>query len=122
MLLVRDGSVRLGELIHQNVSQASYLAELVTETPELELCDPVPLKIVCFRYVGAPEEQHADLDGLNRRILAELHDEGMAAPSHTNFDGRFLIRAAITNHRSCRDDFDLLVREVVERGRRLACS
>ena len=31
-------------------------------------------------------------------------------------DGKFAIRVAITNHRSRREDFDLLVRAVVETG------
>ena len=30
------------------------------------------------------------------------------------------MRVAIVNHRSRREDFDLLVREVLERGRKLA--
>ena len=32
---------------------------------------------------------------------------------------RLAIRASITNHRTRRDDLELLVREVVERGRKL---
>ena len=35
-------------------------------------------------------------------------------PSQTLLDGRFAIRVAMTNHRSRREDFDLLVKSVVD--------
>ena len=44
----------------------------------------------------------------------------MAAPSYTRIGGRYALRAAITNHRSRREDFDVLVEEVLRQGRRLA--
>jgi len=43
----------------------------------------------------------------------------VALPSHTVLDGRFAIRVANTNQRSRREDFDLLVRTVVEIGDRV---
>ncbi len=119
MTIKEHGSTRLGELIHQNVRQASYLAGLVDAAPELERCGPVPLNIVCFRYVGKPGARRSDPDQLNRKLLAELHESGIAAPSHTVLEGHFLMRVAITNHRSRLEDFDLLVREVLKRGQQL---
>jgi len=102
-------------LIEQNVAQARYLAELIAAQPRLELLAPVPLNVVCFRYVArglAP----AALDDLNREVLMRVHESGVAVPSHTVIGGRFALRVAITNHRSRREDFDLLVRSVVEIG------
>ena len=77
---------------------------------------PVPLNLVNFRYVNSSA---TDLDALNREILAELQERGIAAPSGTVIRGKFAIRVAITNHRSRDDDFDLLVRSVVDIGREL---
>jgi len=57
---------------------------------------------------------------VNREILMRLQEQGIAAPSSTVLDGRFAIRAAITNHRSTRADFDMLVRAVLEIGREVA--
>jgi hypothetical protein len=37
----------------------------------------------------------------------------------TKLRGKYCLRAAITNHRSRREDFDLLIREVVSLGRAL---
>lgn len=109
------GVAAFGRLIEQNVAQARYLAELVSTTPDLELLAPVPLNIVCFRYApaGVPEER---LDDINEEILIQLQERGIAVPSGTRLHGRFAIRVANTNHRSRREDFELLVAKVVELG------
>ena len=120
MSLKEHGADRYGEQIEQNVDQAHYLASLIERHPELELAAPVPLNVVCFRYV--PRDQtRADRDGnaVNREILMRLQEQGIAAPSSTVLDGRFAIRAAITNHRSTRADFDALVEAVAAIGREI---
>ena len=45
-----------------------------------------------------------------------IQERGIAVPSHTQVRGRFTLRVCICNHRSRREDFDLLVREVVSIG------
>lgn len=96
-------------VVEQNVDQARYLASLVERSPNLELAADVPLNIVCFRYAGADDVQ-------NKEILMRLQESGVAVPSGTLLDGRFAIRVAISNHRSRREDFDLLVKTVEEIG------
>ena len=46
-----------------------------------------------------------------------IQERGIAVPSGTVLRGKFALRVAITNHRSKREDFDLLVEKVVEIGR-----
>jgi len=103
------------QLIEQNVRQAHYLAGLVTKHPRLELLAPAPLNVVCFRFTvpGATEQR---LNEINKEILLRIQESGLAIPSHTMLEGKFAIRAAVTNHRSRREDFDLLARAVVETG------
>ncbi|MGH9555715.1 MAG: hypothetical protein ACRD2Y_07820 [Terriglobales bacterium] len=74
---------------------------------------------MCFRFAveGAAE---AALNRLNQDLLATLQESGVAAPSSTMLQGKFAIRVAITNHRSRREDFDVLVREAIRQGRELA--
>src|SRR6266705_359453 len=103
------------QLIHQNVHQAHYLAGLVTKHPRLELLAPAPLNVVCFRLV-VPGADDAALNVLNKEILLRIQESGLAIPSQTMLNGKFAIRVAITNHRSRREDFDLLVRAVVDTG------
>lgn len=110
------GLDRFGRLVAQNIDQARYLQERVEATPELELLAPVPLNVVNFRYRAAGLDGEA-LNALNARILVALQERGIAAPSSTQLKGRFAIRAAITNHRSRREDFDALVAGVLALGR-----
>ena len=116
MGLKAEGTDKLGRLVQQNVDQAAYLAARVDEAPGLERLAPAPLNVVCFRYAG---EGRVDLDAVNRALLVRLHEDGIAVPSHTLIDGRFTLRVAIVNHRTRREDLDLLVRETVRLGREL---
>lgn len=61
----------------------------------------------------------AALNSLNEEVLVELHESGIAVPTGTTLNGKYCLRAAVTNHRSRREDFDLLVREVIRAGRAL---
>jgi glutamate/tyrosine decarboxylase-like PLP-dependent enzyme len=100
------------------VRQAAHLVDLVTAHPRLELLAPAPLNVVCFRYT-VPGADDAELNRLNQEILLRVQESGLAVPSHTLLAGRFAIRVAITNHRTRREDFDLLVRAVVDTGETL---
>jgi aromatic-L-amino-acid decarboxylase len=117
MMFRATGVDLLGQHIARNVRQARYLEGLVKARPELELLAPVPLNIVNFRFTrpGADDEM---LNTLNRRILADLQEEGIAVPSGTMIKGRYAIRVAISNHRSRDDDFEALVDAVVRIGKR----
>lgn len=119
MSLKEHGTDRYGEQIEQNVAQARYLARLIAVQPELELAAPVPLNIVCFRYVG-DRSAAVDWDSVNREVLMRIQERGIAAPSSTVLDGKFAIRAAITNHRSTRPDFDMLVDATLAIGREVS--
>jgi glutamate/tyrosine decarboxylase-like PLP-dependent enzyme len=119
MSLKEHGIRKYGRLIQQNIDQARYLAELIAASPELELAAPVPLNVVCFRYIRPGLDDPA-LDALNKQILVELQEQGIAAPSGTIIGGRYVLHVAHTNHRSRREDFDILVREVIRIGKELA--
>jgi len=119
MSLKEHGSRKYGRLIQQNIDQARYLAELIETSPELTLEAPVPLNIVCFRYTRHGLGDTA-LDALNKEIIVELQEQGIAVLSGTTIRGKYVLRAAHTNHRSRREDFELLVREVIRIGGELA--
>jgi aromatic-L-amino-acid decarboxylase len=119
MALKEHGTDKFGRVIQQNIDQARYLAGLVEATPELEPALPVALNIVCFRYVR-PGLDDAALDDLNKRIELELQERGIAVPSVSTVRGRTYLHVAVANHRSRREDFDILVREVVRLGGELA--
>jgi len=105
-------------LIEQNVYQARYCAGLIEAHEDLELVAPAPLNVVCFRF--APKHGPRDkLNLINEEILLRIQESGLAVPSGTVIGDTFALRIAITNHRSRREDFDLLVRTVSKIGRAL---
>ena len=119
MSIKEHGMRKYGRLIQQNIDQAAYFADLIERTSELELMAPVPLNVVCFRYKRDVMDDSA-LDGLNRKILVELQEQGIAAPSGTTIRERYVLHVAVTNHRSSREDFDLLVTETLRIANELA--
>jgi aromatic-L-amino-acid decarboxylase len=118
MALKEHGTEKFARVIQQNIDQARYLEGLVAAAPELEQALPAQLNIVCFRYVHAGRDDAA-LDQLNKEIELELQERGIAVPSVSTVNGRKYLHVAVANHRSRREDFDLLVREVVRLGREL---
>jgi aromatic-L-amino-acid/L-tryptophan decarboxylase len=121
MSLQEHGADRYGRLIAQNIAQARHLAALVDAAPELERLAPVPLNIVCFRFVGTGAAGGAarDLDEFNRELLIRIHESGVAVPSSVTLHGQAGIRVCITNQRTRREDLELLVTETIRMGREL---
>lgn len=115
--LKEHGIKRIAEKVDDNCRQAAYLGELVQAHPDLELSAPVSLNICCFRFV-APERSVEELNKLNSEIVMDLQESGVAAPSTTKLGGVSSIRVNITNHRTKLADMDLLVKAVVELGRK----
>jgi glutamate/tyrosine decarboxylase-like PLP-dependent enzyme len=115
MTLKEHGFEKFGRLVSQNVRQARYLGGLVEAEQRLELMAPVALNVVPFRFAPPDLDPEAS-DGVNRELLMRIQEQGIAVPSHTRVNGRFTIRVCICNHRSRREDFDLLLRETVRIG------
>jgi len=118
MCLKAYGVERFAALIEQNVDQAQYLASLVSKSSCLELVAPVPMNIVCFRYVsdGLPA---LALNSLNEEILFRVQERGLAVPSSTVIGGKFCLRACFVNHRTTMSDVDALVGDVEAIGREI---
>ncbi len=115
-LLKEQGVENYRKLIEQNIHQAKYLASIIEKHPELEICAPVSLNIVCFRYMF-PKCTEEKQNELNMQLVGRLHNSGIAVPSYTVLQGKFVIRVSITNHRSRKEDFDLLIETVLIIGK-----
>src|SRR5215471_9536613 len=71
------GTERIGRAISRSCALAQYLKSRVAAEERLKLLAPVELNIVCFRY------RCPDADRVNARIVADLHESGIVAPSTT---------------------------------------
>jgi aromatic-L-amino-acid decarboxylase len=121
MSIKEHGLDRLGRMMARNVEQAHYLGQLIENEQNMELLAPIGLNIVCFRYnPGGLDDE--TLNALNKEILIQLQEQGICAPSYTTLNGRYCLRAAIANHRSIQDDFDVLVGETVRIGQKLTAQ
>jgi len=118
MSLKEHGLDKYAAMIAQNIDQAFYLGELVKKDRFLELMTPVTMNIVCYRYNpgGLDDDQ---LNSLNKELLMRMHELGIAAPSSTMLDGKYAIRAAITNHRTRRKHLDEMITGTIEIGNTL---
>lgn len=101
--LKAHGTDALGAAMARCCRVARHLAARVEAEPRLELLAPVALNIVCFHRPGED----------SARIVADLHEAGLAAPSTTTIDGTLAIRAAIVNHRTREVDVDRMVDAVL---------
>ena len=115
MSIKEHGLNKYAQLIAQNITQAHYLGELVKSTPNLELAAEVTMNIACFRY-NPGSLTDAQLNIINKEILMLLHESGVSAPSFTILQGRYVIRACITNHRTTKSHLDELITRVVSIG------
>lgn len=121
MALKEHGAHKFAQLIRQNINQAQYLAQAVEASPQLELAAPAILNVVCYRYFKRGVKP-ATLDAVNRDIVVELQEQGIAVPSMTTLKGKRYIHVAITNHRTRRKDLECLVNESVRLGDQLIQS
>lgn len=121
MSLKAYGVTAHADLILQNVGQARALAAMVDAHPELELLAPVPLNIVCFRYLGDAADDGRS-NQVNRELLLRIQESGVAVPSSTVLDGRFALRCCFVNHRTRAADLGMLVEAVVLLGRAIAAE
>jgi glutamate/tyrosine decarboxylase-like PLP-dependent enzyme len=98
------GADRIGACIEHTCRLARHLEQRLIEQSDLfELAAPVGLNIVCFGL-------RASTDGeLNKAVVIDLQERGIAAPSTTIIGGRAVIRAAIVNHRTTEADIDTLM-------------
>ena len=112
------GAQAFREAIAEDLRLALHLALRIDERDELELLAPVNLSAVCFRYVrdGKSEEE---LNALNAEIVKRSQREGRVFFSNANINGKFALRACITNHRSSEKDVEAVIAETIRIAREL---
>lgn len=115
MTIEEHGVAKFGRLIDQDLTHARYLTDRIEALPDLDLCFPTAINIVCFRYDPGGLAEPA-LKCLNTEIMVRMQEAGIAAVSDTTVQGRHCLRAAINNHRTTRADLDTLVAEVARQG------
>ena len=107
------GARRLAAAIGEDIRLAAHLAALVAAADDFELLAGPGLSICCFRHAPTHVDERA-LDAHNERILQALQRDGRVYLSNATVDGRFALRACITNFRTTRTDVERVLTVVRE--------
>ena len=114
------GVAGMQERLRTHIALAQELATWVEAEPGWSVVAPHPLSVVCFRYespaaAGDPERG----DALNLAVMDAVNATGEVFLSSTRLRGRLVLRIAIGNERTTRQDvrlaWDLLRREASAR-------
>lgn len=98
----RFGRQGVMEALRAHIGWAQELAGWIDGDARFERMAPAPFSVVCFRLRAGDEE--------NRRLLERINAGGKFFLSHTELGGRYVLRVAIGNLGTTRED----VREVWE--------
>ncbi|MGH2916742.1 MAG: pyridoxal phosphate-dependent decarboxylase family protein [Solirubrobacteraceae bacterium] len=101
------GRSGLQDHIRRGVALARLFEGWVADEPGWEVCAPRHFSLVCFRLTADDER--------NRELLARVNASGEMFISHAVLGGRYVLRLAIGQQRTCEDDlriaWDVLRRE-----------
>ena len=104
------GREGIAQVLREHIGMARELSARITRDARFELAAPTLFSLVCFRYRGSDED--------NLRILDQLNASGFAFLSSTRLNGQLVLRLAIGNLGTRRED----VEETWERISSLASS
>jgi aromatic-L-amino-acid decarboxylase len=103
------GREGLQAILRSHINMAKEFASWVEQDSRFEISAPVPFSTVCFRYKGSDDE--------NRALLERVNANGKVFISHTTLGGKIVLRVAIGNLGTRREDVRSaweLIRELAE--------
>jgi aromatic-L-amino-acid decarboxylase len=114
--VLRTYGVRgMQERLRGHIALAQELAGWIAAEPGWEIAAPHPLSVVCFRHVPPAMPDPAAVDAHNLAVMDAVNAGGEVFLSSTRLYGRVVLRIAIGNERTTRDDvalaWELLRRE-----------
>lgn len=85
-------------LIRNHIELAKEFAEWVRADDRFEVCAPVDFSLVCFRLRASDEA--------NQALLEAINSSGLAFLSHASVKGRLVLRLAVGNYQTTRQDVE----------------
>lgn len=90
------GREGIESLLRNHIEWAQEFAVMVDASPRFERVAPAPFSVVCFRLKGSDEQ--------NRKLLERVNATGEVFLSHTALNGQYVLRIAIGNLGTTRED------------------
>jgi len=97
----------LQERLRRHIALAQELAGWIAAEPGWEIAAPHPLSVVCFRHLPPGTTDPAAVDAHNLAVLEAVNAGGEVFLSSTRLYGRVVLRIAIGNERTTREDVAL---------------
>jgi aromatic-L-amino-acid/L-tryptophan decarboxylase len=92
--------------IDRALDLAEHAAELIRQSPALELLAPPSLGILCFRRLFREAADEDQLAELNRRLMAALEATGFALVTSTRLRDHYALRMCVLNHTTRVEDVE----------------
>lgn len=109
------GRDKLGKMIDRTIALAAHAAQIIRNTPQLELMAEPQLSTVMFRYI--PCAANVDADSLNNRIRRQLFELGQAVIGHTRVHNCQCLKFTCMNPAVSDVEMEDLVKTILELGR-----
>ena len=122
MAIKEHGIETFGRLIDQNIAQAQFLTRLIERRAASGTGRAHRRSTSSASATIRRNPTGSLLKALNTEIMIRLQEQGMAVISDTTIHGEHCLRVAINNHRTVRDDLQMLVRETVKLGNAIAAG
>ncbi len=90
----------LQDILRRHIEYGQWLKEKVLSTKNFELLAPVPLNLVCFRYVPDEITDEKKLDEVNANLLNALNSSGRILLTQTRLNNKYAIRFVAGNERT----------------------
>ena len=101
----------LQRYIRGHVHLAQEFASWIEDHADFQIMAPVPLNLVCFRYIGSDE--------INEMILNSLNQNGSLYLTHTKLNGYYTIRICIGQPQTTREHIKHAWKMIKETAKKL---
>ncbi len=99
MTLKAYGADRLTETIGKDLANAAHLKDILDRSEHFKVMAPVPLSIVCFRYIHEALDEK-ETDEMNRKLAHAIEQDGRIFLTATKVKGKTALRACFINPRT----------------------
>ena len=79
----------------EHISSARIFADKLKNDGRFEILAPVPLNLICFRYLANGEKSKEQLNEINKLLEKSINDSGKAYITHTKLNGKYTLRMCI---------------------------
>jgi len=111
------GRAKLAAMIDCTIELATHAAEVIRNSPRLELVCAPELSTVIFRFV--PSHAEIDANRLNAALRQHLFDHGIAVIGHTRVHNRQCLKLTLMNPTVREEQIQLLLRTVADHGEQM---